>query len=153
MLKLIDAGNPRWHNERNSICQVVSAMSTADCDWHSNMMDDEGNYRNESAHSLPGTVSRGSAPQRLNMRHGFIKHIVSLAQSHFTASLYVRLPCLTVHSACRSKIKMLGSSTRRKIRPAAYSNATWRSHNRKLGFEAIAMASRDHRSGSEAIDR
>lgn len=69
-------------SERNGPYQVIGAMSTPDHDWQSDMMDDEGNYyQNESNYALPGTVRRGSAPQRLNMRHGFMKHIVSVAQS------------------------------------------------------------------------
>ena len=53
-------------------------MSGEDDDWRSEMLDDEGNYIQEvSAYDLPATVNRGTAPQRLNMQHGFMKHIVS----------------------------------------------------------------------------
>lgn len=46
-------------------------------DWHSDVLDDEGNYyRNESAYDLPDAVSRGGAGQRLDMNHGFLRHIV-----------------------------------------------------------------------------
>ncbi len=52
-----------------------------DDDWRSDMMDEEGNYvQDESANDLPETVSRGSAPQRLNMQHGFMRHIVSITE-------------------------------------------------------------------------
>ncbi|DBB01434.1 TPA: hypothetical protein ACH3X1_000095 [Trebouxia sp. C0004] len=40
------------------------------------MLDDEGNYlQGDSAYDLPATVNRGTARQRLNMQHGFVKHI------------------------------------------------------------------------------
>lgn len=55
-----------------------SNMSGEDDDWRSDMLDDDGNYIQESsAYDLPEIVSRGTAPQRLNMQHGFMKHIVS----------------------------------------------------------------------------
>ena len=42
------------------------------------IMDEEGNYfQADSSHSLPDII-RGLAPQRLNMAHGFIRHIVSV---------------------------------------------------------------------------
>ena len=54
-------------------------MSVGEDDWRSDLMDDEGNYyRTDSVDHLPVAVSRGSAPQRLNMRHGFMKHIVRM---------------------------------------------------------------------------
>lgn len=53
-------------------------MLGGDDDWRLEMLDDEGNYIQErSAYDLPATVNRGTAPQRLNMQHGFMKHIVS----------------------------------------------------------------------------
>ncbi len=57
---------------------LIAEMSGDDDDWRSEMLDDEGNYIQErSAYDLPATVNRGTAPQRLNMQHGFMKHIVS----------------------------------------------------------------------------
>ena len=58
--------------------QAAAVMSREDDDWHSDVMDDDGNYYQDGgSYRLPETVSRGSAPQRLNMKHGFMKHIVS----------------------------------------------------------------------------
>lgn len=53
-------------------------MSRDEDDRYSDMMDADGNYyQDDSSNRLPEEVSRGSAPQRLNMAHGFMKHIVS----------------------------------------------------------------------------
>lgn len=58
-----------------SISKLQAAMSQHEDDWQSEMMDADGNYYQDGR--LPEDVSRGSAPQRLNMAHGFMKHIVS----------------------------------------------------------------------------
>lgn len=59
-------------------------MSRDEDDWYPEMMDADGNYiQDGSSNRLPEDVSRGSAPQRLNMSHGFMKHIVS---DHATAA-------------------------------------------------------------------
>ena len=72
--------------------------------WHSDVLDDEGNYyRNESAYDLPDAVSRGGAGQRLDMNHGFLRHIVRCrvtevltlvrsSASHLTALTFAATP-------------------------------------------------------------
>ena len=41
----------------------------------SDLMDDDGIYYQNVA--MPQEIKRGAAPQRLDMRHGFMRHIVS----------------------------------------------------------------------------
>lgn len=49
-----------------------------DDDWQSEVLDDDGNYyRDGDTLDLPDTVNRGAAGQRLDMEHGFLRHIVS----------------------------------------------------------------------------
>lgn len=56
----------------------MSVVAWHDDDWQSEVLDDDGNYyRDDSEHHLPDTVNRGAAGQRLNMQHGFVRHIVS----------------------------------------------------------------------------
>lgn len=46
-------------------------------DWHEEVLDDEGNYyRNDAVYEIPD-VNRGSAEKRLDLTHGFVRHIVS----------------------------------------------------------------------------
>lgn len=57
-----------WHNE----------------DWHDEVLDDEGNYfRNDAAQEIPD-VNRGSAEKRLDLTHGFVRHIVRTRVKHFS---------------------------------------------------------------------
>ena len=101
-------------------------MAEQDDDWRSDFVDEDGNYwQEDSTYTLPETMNRGSAPQRLNMAHGFMKHIVSadmLLQGKNTAE--AEAEPLTPLSNCRSTISLRGNNTRCRILPTQGSSDT-----------------------------
>ena len=91
----------RGHSPRHSLCFLaglvsaikrwsllsLSSMAAEDDDWRSDIFDAEGNYlQQDSTYDFPEELSRGSARQRLNMQHGFMRHIVSSQRLHMPMS-------------------------------------------------------------------
>ena len=101
-------------------------------DWHqedgsADVMDEEGNYyRGDLGDDLPETVSRGAAGQRLDMQHGFLRHIVRSALV-FAVALTPRCQLRKYHGVIRSNTSREEDRRMNRLTlPVASSNDTSR---------------------------